>query len=44
MKKTKYNFFHKTEKKVDTPIALPKLEINGKIIARTVSIKFLGNC
>ena len=41
-KKAKYTFIHKYNKKNDIPLAIPKLEINEKVIVRTVSIKFLG--
>ena len=37
-----YPFFHKTSKKDDIPLKLPKLQINNYIIERILSIKFLG--
>ena len=40
-KKTKYSFFHRTSKKDDIPLVLPKLNINNCEIAQTNSIKFL---
>ena len=40
--KTKYTFFHKFRRKSDIPLELPMLAINGKVIARTTPIKFLG--
>ena len=41
VKRSKYSFFHKPSKKDDTPLVLPKLNINNNEIARTDSIKFL---
>ena len=40
--KTKYIFFHRFCKKGNIPLKLPMLVINGKVIERTTSIKFLG--
>ena len=40
--KTKYTFFHKFRPKNNIPLKLPMLAINGKLIERTTSIKFLG--
>ena len=40
--KTKYTFFHKFRQKDNIPLKLPMLAINGKVIERTTSIKFLG--
>ena len=42
VKRSKYSFFHKPSKKDDTPLVLPKLNINNNEIARTDSIKFLN--
>ena len=42
VKKNKYSFFHKSSKKDNIPLVLPKLNINSSEIARTESIKFLG--
>ena len=41
VKKTKYSFFHRPSKKDDTPLVLPKLNIDNCEIAQTKSIKFL---
>lgn len=41
VKKTRYTFLNKSNKKGNIQLDLPKLAINGKVIARTVSIKFL---
>ena len=41
-KKTKYSFFHKSSKKDDIPLMLPKLTISNDVIERQESIKFLG--
>ena len=40
--KTKYSFFHKTIKKDDMPLKLPRPQINNYDIERVPSIKFLG--
>ena len=40
--KTKYTFFHKSKKRYDIPLRLPLLKINGYVIERQSSIKFLG--
>ena len=40
--KTKYSFFHKTGKRDDIPLQLPRLQINNYNIERIPSIKFLG--
>ena len=40
--KTKYSFFHKTSKKDDIPLKLPRFQINSYNIERIPSIKFLG--
>ena len=40
--KTKYTLFHKTSQADNLPLKLPNLTINGKIINRENSIKFLG--
>ena len=40
--KTKYTFFHKFRQKDNIPLKLLMLVINGKVIERTTSIKFLG--
>ena len=39
---TKYSFFHKTSKKDDIPLKLPKLQINNYNIQIIPSIEFLG--
>ena len=41
-RKTKCTFFHKFPQKDDIPLKLPMLAINGTVIERTISIKFLG--
>ena len=41
-RKTKCTFFHKFRQKDNFPLKLPMLAINGKVIQRTTSIKFLG--
>lgn len=41
VKETRYTFLNKSNKKGNIQLDLPKLAINGKVIARTVSIKFL---
>ena len=40
--KTNYSLFHKTIKKDDLPLLLPKLLINDNEVERVESIKFLG--
>ena len=40
--KTKCKFFHKFRQKNNIPLKLPMLAINGSVIERTTSIKFLG--
>ena len=40
--KTKYSFFHKTSKKDDISLKLPRLQINNYNVERILSIKFLG--
>ena len=40
--KTKYSFFHKTSKKDDIPLKLPRLQINNYNIERIPSIRFPG--
>ena len=40
--KAKYTFFHKTSKRDDISIKLPRLQINNYNIERIPSIKFLG--
>ena len=40
--KTKYSFFHKTSKKDDIPLKLPRLQINNYNIERIRSVKFWG--
>ena len=40
--KTKHSFFHKTSKKDDIPLKLPRLQINNDNIERIPSGKFLG--
>ena len=40
--KTKYSFFHTSQRKNDIPLRLPKLHINNTEIKREISIKFLG--
>ena len=40
--KAKYTFFHKFRQKDNILLKLPMLAINGKVIERTTSIKFLG--
>ena len=40
--KTKYSFFHKSSKRDDIPLLLPKLNINNSEIERTECLKFLG--
>ena len=40
--KTKYSFFHKTSKKDDIQLKLPRLQINSYNTDRIPSIKFLG--
>ena len=40
--KTKYIFFHRFLKKGNINLKLPMLAINGKVIERITSIKFLG--
>ena len=42
VEKTKYSFFHKSSKKDNIPLRLPKLIINSYEIQREESIKFLG--
>ena len=37
-----YSFFHKTSKKDDIPLTLPRLQINNYNTERIPSIKFLG--
>ena len=41
METTKYSFFHKSSKKDDIPLRLPKLTINNYEIQRKESINFL---
>ena len=40
--KIKYTFFYKFRQKGNISLKLPVLAINGKVIERTTSIKFLG--
>ena len=40
--KAKYSSFHKTSKKDDIPLELPRLQINNCNIERSPSTKFLG--
>ena len=40
--KSKYSFFHKTSKKDDMPLKLPRLQINNYNTERIPSMKFLG--
>ena len=40
--KTKYTFFHKFRQKDNILLKLPMSAINGKVIERTTSIRFLG--
>ena len=40
--KITYTFFHKFRQKANISLKLPVLAINGKVIERTTSIKFLG--
>ena len=40
--KIKYTFFYKFRQKGNISLNLPVLAINGKVIERTTSIKFLG--
>ena len=42
MKEKKYTFFHKFRQKDNILLKLPMSAINGKVIERTTSIKFLG--
>ena len=42
MLKKKYSFFHKSSKKDDIPLMLPKLTISNHVIERQEFIKFLG--
>ena len=42
MEKAKYSFFHKSSKKNDIPLRLPKLIINNCEIQREESIKLFG--
>lgn len=42
VKKRKYSFFQKSNKKNDTSYVLSKLKINEKVKAKTVSIRFQG--
>ena len=42
VEKRKYSFFQKSNKKNDTSYFLSKLEINEKIKAKVVSVRFQG--
>lgn len=42
VEKRKYSFFQKSNKKNDTSYFLSKLEINEKVKAKTVSVRFQG--
>ena len=40
VKKTKHSFFHKTSKKDNIPLRLPRIKVNGLTVERESSRKF----